>query len=260
MTAGSKKKVFLVQGVWPFQRKSEKFEVIETTVGALEKAISTVEAGKEVNVENKLFSFIMIEYKYKNGKSALEKAKLSGCATIEQDDNSHGWGISFVSAEQALTLAKETSDRNVEKERVKEEKEKQKRAKYVKELQALPLRVRKKTVYFFIKQDYAYRGLEESFSGKLTVQDVCDLEIADLEGNFEREQNTRKRIFARFRSENIHFSFDELVGEGTAVTKLLKKKTVSASGEIGYIALSFKSVKHAKEIVSKMIVEHELDE
>lgn len=113
------------------------------------------------------------------------------------------------------------------------------------------------TVYFYFKQDYSYRGLENTYKGKIKVSDLVEYEklhIAD-----EDTDVVTDRIWKALKFDSdLQYSFLDL--DFPIVKKFLKKGSISAMGEIGYVAFSLKSIKEARALVAEMVLENEMQD
>lgn len=210
----------------------------------------------KTQIDNKLYCFL-IDCEYRNALEMFEQAIVDGHATVEQDGNCEGWGISLESMEQAVQLAQDTADRYLAKRQAERNKETIKLGKIRHKLLKLTPEQRNVPVFLFFKQDYDYRGLDGTYKATVLLGELADYMYQVL-GSQEvnRSDEIVKQMSTKYGFDrNFEYSLSEIAHEQhELVAKLLKGKTVSAADEIGYEALSTQSEKQAKDTVKKLLL------
>lgn len=187
----------------------------------------------------------------------------SRCTTIKQDGNEEGYGLSLNSIGEATELASRTALAYRKTKQVEEQN--QKKAEYIQgmKLSNITTAQRMKKVYFYFKQDYDYRGLDETFKGFVYLTDIVQYEQAQLlNDHLDSETIIEQRLTKQLKvGKYFQYSWSEAFIENRKLTEtLLKKHKVITIGEVGYAAFSFKSIAECRSLVEKAFIKHEMDE
>jgi hypothetical protein len=250
--------VWLCEGLWDHAiRDGEKFKPFKTTDVAVIEAYKLAKKDRLL-LNDKHYSF-MTDCLYRKGMVVFKRAlsNLSGNSTLQQDGNCRGWGISTNSKQEAVELAENTSTLYSLVKIAEKKKEQDKIESNLNKIRNIPTNIGNKPVYFYIKQDYDYRGLCDSFDGKMTISEVADWEIRNVEKN-----DLEKLVFKKTKNKNFYYSFLDAFdyGRNKVTQSLMKKGFFKCADETGYIAFSTKSAKHAKDLVKELVLKDKFED
>ena len=175
-----------------------------------------------------------------------------GGGVVPPSGNWNGIAISFVSGKEAVELSKVETKLYVARKEAERAGEDSADREYAAKLDSIKNTDR--VLHYYFKQDYDYRGLDDTFIGTVTLADLIRVEQALLTD--ENEDELIKEVFGE--GKGTYFSVTELFGDNNnkIVRKLSKGKTVSGSGEIGFEAISSTPKKAEKE-VKDLFMEYE---
>ena len=198
------------------------------------------------------------EIKYHGLMDGINKAISEQHATIEQDGNNKGWGISTISLQHATELAWATAKRYAEFKENEQEQLQLNRVRIVEELKQLV--GDNQPVYFFFKQDYDYRGLHSQYKGEIPLTTLVEYKIAWLTEHYDYAELLSDSLIMLFGfDDRFNYSLSEGMYEDNFINQLLTDQLVAKSGEVGYEAFSLVSIKEARKAVEKMIIDNTLD-
>lgn len=240
---------------WTWQHKSnDPVSAVKVTVSELKKHYKAY-CHNKLSCSNKLYSrFTDIHYHPEVRKNVIKIINSGADGVVSADGNWNGIAISFKSAHEARRLSKESSEQAV----LEEEKENNKRLKRGYKHADTIASLKDRTIHYLFKQDYDYRGLEDTFKGTVKLSHLVEIEQAISKEDYDKSDSLVKKHFG---AGPIEYSVDEIFmsNNGKIVKKLAADKVVSGSGEIGYEALAKTSTLAKKKVRSLFLKWADLD-
>lgn len=241
-------KLFIAHGSWNFNGEGSvlplgAFDSDEVIAYCNPKEYTFEGIGKQ------LYS-LATDYHYHGADLAIREALTTGYAVVAQTGDTEGWGFSTSSLKEACALMLESVQAYQAVKTAEQSEDNAKVLRIVNKLKALSPEDLDRTVYFYFKQDYAYRGMDRTFSGQIKLNQFVNY-VIDFLTDVQNTEN--EKVLEEYA--NTMDWYELVVEKRNIVAVLLKKGKVMTTGEIGYHALSLQSIDQAKRMCKKAYVD-----